>query len=282
MSEAAPSKINVFDYLDYRHFLKAWYARAKEAHGFSLRKFSAKAGFTSPNFLKMVMDGDRNLTEESLEKFCKALDLNHQEEYFFTNLVFFNQARNHERKDYFYRRLLLSPKFLKLKPIEKDQYEYYSTWYHPVVRELIVTARPHDTFETIAKRVKPAITAQQVRRSVELLARLKFIEMDEKGRWCQTTSCVTTGPEAGDLTMVNYHRDVLDVAYDLISSTKPEQRDVSALTLGIAKGRLGEIKKKIQEFRQEILKMVAGDNQPDQVVLLTLQLLPVTVEGNHA
>lgn len=33
----------------------------------SLRTFSKHAGFKSPNFFKLVMDGDRNLTEDSLE-----------------------------------------------------------------------------------------------------------------------------------------------------------------------------------------------------------------------
>ena len=57
--------IDVFDYLDYRAFLRDFYARAKATRrGFSFRAFSRKARLGSPNHLKRVMEGDRNLTPE--------------------------------------------------------------------------------------------------------------------------------------------------------------------------------------------------------------------------
>src|SRR5437868_5269216 len=128
--KASSSKISVFHYLDYRQYLRDWYHDAKSSRGsFSYRSFSKKAGFQSTNFLKLVMDGDRNLTEESLSKFALALKLNKQEQEFFRNLVFFNQAKTHEQKNQYYAKLLQSKKYSELKPIEKNQFEYYSTWF---------------------------------------------------------------------------------------------------------------------------------------------------------
>ena len=54
-----------------------------------------------------------------------------------------------------------------------------------------------------------------------------------------------------------------------------EQRDVSAMTLGITQDQLPDLKKKVQEFRREILKFVATDEHPDTVVQLNMQLFPV-------
>ena len=45
------------------------------------------------------MDGDRNLTIESIEKFAAGLKLNKQEREFFHHLVLFNQAESHQEKD---------------------------------------------------------------------------------------------------------------------------------------------------------------------------------------
>jgi microcystin degradation protein MlrC len=53
------SPIDVFQYLDYRVFLADFY-RAKKRSGFSYRAFSRAAGLGAPNYLKLVMDGDRN------------------------------------------------------------------------------------------------------------------------------------------------------------------------------------------------------------------------------
>ena len=94
------SKINLFTYLDYRKFLKDWYTQAKkERSSFSFRVFSKRAGFESPNFFKLVMDGKRNLTAKSLPKFIVGLKLNKQEQEFFQSLVAYTQASTHEEKD---------------------------------------------------------------------------------------------------------------------------------------------------------------------------------------
>ena len=69
--------ISVFDYLDHHKFLKDYFEE-KKAHCpfFSYKYFAQKAGFSSPNFLKLVIDGKRNLTKDSVFKFCKAMGLN--------------------------------------------------------------------------------------------------------------------------------------------------------------------------------------------------------------
>ena len=50
----------MFRYLDYRTFLADFYA-AKKKRGFSFRAFSRAAGLGAPNYLKLVISGERNL-----------------------------------------------------------------------------------------------------------------------------------------------------------------------------------------------------------------------------
>lgn len=273
------SKVHLFDFLDYRQFLKEWYWAAKETRAsYSFRTFSKKAGFTSPNFFKLVMDGDRNLTEESLAKFMVGLALNKQEQEFFRNLVFFNQAKNHEEKDRYYHRLLQSRKFNQLKPVEKSQYEFYSTWYHSVIRELATHPEFDGTPEWLSRRIFPAVTAQQAKKSLELLQTLGMIEPLEKGRFKSVNPLISTGAESDSLVLLNYHRNLLALAQDVVGKTQPGDRDVSAMTLGVAKERIPELKKKIQEFRSEILRMVSTDTTPEKVVFLAIQMIPATKE----
>lgn len=224
----------------------------------------------------LVMQGKRNLTEESLEKFVRGLGLNKQEQEFFRNLVFFNQAETHEDKNFYYQHLLQSKKFSRLKPIEKAQYQYYSAWYHPVIRELVVSTNFDGTPEWIAKRLSPAITPAQATRSIELLESLGFIQKAGSGRWKQASTIVSTGPELTSVVVHNYHKLLLDLSKDVMDQLSSKHREVSALTLGVKKERLGELRDKIREFRKEILKMVSGDTEPDEVVQLNIQFYPVT------
>jgi hypothetical protein len=68
----------------FREFLFIRYAYLKAAlpKGFSYRDFSRRAGFGSPNYLKLVMDGDRNLAPESFYKFMSGLYVSEMDEAF--------------------------------------------------------------------------------------------------------------------------------------------------------------------------------------------------------
>ena len=74
---------NIYNFTDYREFLKDRYRQLKINDPlFSFRHFSKSAGFGSPNYLKLVMDGKRNLSAEAIAKFAKGLRLdNHESEY---------------------------------------------------------------------------------------------------------------------------------------------------------------------------------------------------------
>lgn len=272
-----PSRINLFQYRDYRRFLRDWYAAAKKSRGsFSFRTFSKRAGFRSTNFFKLVMDGERNLTEKSVIPFMVGLNLNKQEQEFFRSLVFYNQADTDRERDAHYRRLLQSRKFSQLKSIEKRQYDYYSNWYHPVVRELVVSKECDGTPEWIAGKISPPITPAQVEKSIEILEALGFIEKTGPGKWRQASSLVSTGPEVVSHVVLNYHQNLLDLTKEVLETVPPTERDISTMTLGVVKGRIPELKKRVQEFRKEVLKMVSVDTVPEEVVQLSIQLFPLT------
>lgn len=276
------SKINLFEYTDYRKFLTDWYNQSKKERGsVSFRTFSKRAGFKSTNIFKLVMEGERNLTEESIAKFAQGLKLNKQETQFFRNLVYLNQAQTMEQKDFYYKSLLQSKKFNQLKPIEKHQYDYYSSWYHPVVRELACSKEFNGTVEWLVKKIYPRITLTQAQHSLELLSELGFIKKIGN-QYHQANALITTGPESSSIALHNYHQNMLSLAKELLPQVDASQRDVSALTLGVAQKRIEEIKKKIQEFREDILKLVSQDIDPEQVVALTIQLFPlIKEEGTH-
>src|SRR3989338_2854912 len=272
-------KISIFSYLDYREFMRDWYQESKRTRrGFSFRYLSQKAGFTSPNFFKLVMDGDRNLSEDSLEKFVTCLDLNKQEGDYFANLVLYNQASHYEKKDHYYKRLLQSRKLKQIRPLKKDHYEYCSTWYHSVIRELVISENFDGTPEWLVQRIHPPITMAQAARSLEILQHLGLIEKGEEGRFRQSSALLQTGEEPTDLELMNFHQGVLELAQEMLPKIPARERDVSAMTLGIRQEMIPELKQKIREFRQEILRMISDDSAPEAVVMLTLQLFPLTQE----
>ena len=97
----------IFEFMDYREFLQSSFEEKKRRHEFySYRLFSQKAGFKSPNYLKLVINGERNLTKESVFKVAKAFDLNKKETDYFENLVFLNQSKTLDDKNLYLTRLM--------------------------------------------------------------------------------------------------------------------------------------------------------------------------------
>lgn len=275
MKKANP--ISVFAYLEYRSFLRDFYLYHKNSRaGFSFRTFSKRAGFCSSNIFKLVMDGHRNLSEDSIDKFSQGLGLNKQESEFFKNLVYFNQASNQQQRERFYNRLLKSKKFLFLKPLEKKQYDFFSSWHHAVIREMITSPNFDGTPEWLAERIFPKLSLKVIQDSLSLLLKLGLIQVTSTGKYTQTQSIVTTGVETTEFIMLGYHQSMLRFTCDRLTEIPSEKRDISSLTLGVAKGRLEEIKKKVQEFRREILELVSQDVAEDDVLLLNIQLFPVS------
>src|SRR3989339_1594720 len=116
----------LFDYVDYREFLKDYYEFKKLTQaGFSHRYFLAKAGLKGPNFLKNVIDRKKSLSSISIPQFAKALELNKKESEYFAALVLFNQAKQISRKQFYFNQLSEFATQSNAQQIQKNQMAYF-------------------------------------------------------------------------------------------------------------------------------------------------------------
>ena len=277
---------NIFNYLDYRSYLRDMFAYYKEKDSkFSYRYFSGKAGFASPNFIQLVITGKRNLTTDSLSKIAKGFGLKKKERDFLENMVFMNQAKNHEDKNHYYHRLMTDRGVTGIRHLEKASYDYFSTWYFPVIREVVLFGEGRLAAEDIAKLLNPPITVAQAAKALAVLVELKLIVKNKDGRWEVTDKAVTTGPEVTSLVVANFHREMMALAREAIERFPREERDISALTLSVNADSIAELKKRIAEFRKELLQFACNEQGSNHVVQVNFQLFPVTKsfekENNH-
>lgn len=274
--ETLAKVISVFAYDDYRRFLKDWFAAAKQSRrGMSFRAFSRRAGLASPNFLQLVMEKKRNLSEEGITKFIAGLGLNKGEGDYFRNLVGYVQAKTEEEKFCRYGLMVKSKKFSELRPVEKDQFLLYSSWLHPVIRELIEFPHFNGRLQWLRDHILPLVAEREVEQSIALLERLGFIHRDGK-KWKRAVSTVTTGVEAESFLLTSYHQSLLRLSADLFPHVPAESRDISALTIGLRRADLVRLKQRVQAFRRELMKEFSDSDPPEDVVVLNIQLLPLT------
>ena len=279
MSEKKLSK-KVFEYLDYREFLKDYYNSKKEANpAFSLRVFSDKIGFKAKDFISRVMNGDKNLSNQSIPKVASGLRLGKHETEFFIGLVKFNQAETTEERNAAFEEMQAALKVVRFAEkqhiLGHAQYMVYSHWRHLTIRSLIGMFGFDGDYETLAKQVHPHITADEARKSVKLLEECELIKKDKNGKYVLTENAITTGDRTSKLALRGYHQRCLKLAAESIDRDPPGSRHISGLTLGISQEGYERIVERINAFRKEIALIAEEDQDSDKVFQLQFALFPV-------
>jgi uncharacterized protein (TIGR02147 family) len=267
--------IDVFKYRDYRAFLAAFYAHKKPT-GLSYRAFARTAGLGAPNYLKLVIDGKRNLSSDMAVRFAAACKLNGDATEYFKLLVAFNQANNDQERNTLHEQMTRFARFRSTQRLDLAEKEYYSSWYVPVVRELVVCAGFIDDPAWIAAKLTPPISEKEAARALEVLASLGLVERDERGRLVQASRAVSTGVQASGLYIRNYHAEAMQRAVHAMQTVAAEDRYISALTLSGSAATLSEVRRRVIAFRQELVALCDADPAPNQVVQLNLQLFPLS------
>lgn len=274
-------KPDIYHYLNYRKYIKDMFCFLYEdKRYFSYRSFAMRAGFRSHSFVKHVMEGKRNLTSSSIAKISEGLSLNKGERNFFENLVLMNQADSHEEKDRYYKRIMSKNGFTRTNQISKEQYAYLSTWYYPVIREIIAFGDGRHTSEQIASMLQPKIANRQVQKALELLLDLGFIKKNGDGTWRQCKKDLTTGSEVKSIIIANYHKEMIKLASESIDRHPAKDRDLNALTVRINRNSIPEIKEKIAQFKSELIALEGTEEAPDMVMQINIQAFPVAAKTN--
>ena len=279
MSEKKPTK-KVFEYLDYREFLRDYYNQKKEASpAFSLRVFSDKIGFRAKDFISRVMNGDKNLSSQSIPKVASGLRLGKHETEFFIGLVKFNQAETTEERNAAFEEMQAALKVVRFAEkqhiLGHAQYMVYSHWRHLTIRSLIGMFGFDGDYEALARQVHPKITAEEAKKSVKLLEDCQLIKKDENGKYILTESAITTGDRTSKLALRGFHQHCLKLAADSIDRDPPGTRHISGLTLGISQEGYDRIVERINAFRKEIALIAEEDEGSDKVFQLQFALFPV-------
>lgn len=275
--------LNIFDYTNHREFLKAYYDHTKsQVKNFSYRYFGMKAGFTSPNFLQRIINGERNLTKDFVPKFAEAMGLSKKEQQYFDALVSFNQAKTPESKRYYLELLHNLKKGSISSTISDDQYEYVSRWYYPVIREMVVLPGFSEEPKWIRARLGNKLTCKEITEAIETLLRLELLKRDERGQLVQSESHISTAAEVASTGAYVFHQQILSIAKETLKTIEAENREFSGVTMTISKKQFKEIQAKIREFENNIVQYLADNpDVPETVFQMNLMLFPFTASASR-
>jgi uncharacterized protein (TIGR02147 family) len=146
--------ISIFDYTDYRLFLRDYYTEQKMLNpSFSYQALADRAGLKSKTYLHKVITGKKNLAKSSVLKVAKAIKLKYRETEYLNALVDFNNAKTIREKEYYFTKVKELSPAVQGQLVLKSQL-IFSKWYFVAISEL-VTMLIKDNFRLHARSGTP-------------------------------------------------------------------------------------------------------------------------------
>jgi len=226
------------------------------------------------------MDGQRGLTHKSVHKFIKGLQLNEWESLYFENLVFFNQAKEKEEKDFYYKNMELARSHQTQAFLSKDQYDVLSDWLPLAIKELAHLQDFVLDSKWISQRFDHKATKEDVKEALKTLERLQLVSIDHEQNTIMSTDQNLQTPEVdASGPIAQYHKKILDLAKTAIDQQNVDHRCMNALIVAVEKRDLPAAFAKIGKFVREMNALFSqGKKNYDAVYELSIQLFRLDID----
>jgi uncharacterized protein (TIGR02147 family) len=274
--------IKIFDYTDYRKFLKDVYEFKKKSNKyFSYQTFATKAGFKTKTYLFKIINGQKALSKRSIFNVAHAIGLNKKETEYFEAMVNFNEAKTVREREHYFNLLQAFNLDKVAVKLRENQFKYFSNWYNAVIRELVTIINFQGDCKRLGLKTRPNITEHQADEALQLLLDLDLIKKGPHGRYVHTERALSTGDEVVSLAVQKFQKEHLKLADRAIDDCPPADRDISTLTVGISREGFEQIKSELQWFRKHLIKIVDKDEPADRIYQMNLQLFPLTMQDGE-
>lgn len=266
---------SVADYADYRRFLGDLYDYKKKSNRrFSYRRFSQLVGLRSPNYIQLVIQGKRNVTEETAARIAKVLKLSPIEQDYFLALVRVENAQNDKDRREAQKWRLISIKRLLAKRIDQSQLKVFDKWYYFVVRELVCLDDFEPTGTYITKRLAHLISEDEAEGALRVLLEAGFLELKE-GRWRQVDPVLSTDDsDFWHEQLLKLHQDTLRLWAAKLKEMDHREQETHLLNVPISEAKIPELKQKIRQFQEELIGWLQEEEQPDRVIQIGTYMFP--------
>lgn len=273
---AYTTTLSIYEYDDYLKLLKDLIeVRKNQGLPFSFRWFSKKAGFSSPNYLHLVLSKKRHLSTDAIEKVAQVFRLGAKEAEYFRLLVQFNKAKAISVRSEIGKKILSLRSKSKIQYLEKSQMSYYLSWKNIAIRECLLLNREGLGLEEICNLVLPHPTLKEVIVTLEKLVELNLAFKNEKNLWQALEGNISSGDRVASSVLVTYHLQMIDLAKQSLDYFSSEKRDISNVSVPLSKGSFEKVRSMIQNLRKEILHLSAEDQNSEMIAQLNFQLFPL-------
>jgi uncharacterized protein (TIGR02147 family) len=274
-------------YTDYRAFLKDFFNYKIEQHknsygGYSYKTFSAAADIKSPNYLKMVIDGERNLSPVTIKKFARAMQLSKDETDEFGLLVLFNQAtdpldRNRHLKNLSEYRMR---KRVRSGEVSEETLENSPSWVAWVLHALADRANTSFSVPELHDLLLGRVKNDEIERILKQLIEAGALTRDEQSG--EVKKGLKAPPNWEDIpaeVIRKLQAELIYLGMESLIQGRAEDREFGTLTVCLTEAEYEKLKFELRHLRKRIYKdalIARAAGKGEKVYQFNLQLFPIT------
>jgi uncharacterized protein (TIGR02147 family) len=274
-------------YTDYRQYLKEFYEykrllTRRDLRPYSYATFAASADIKSPNYLKLIMDNQRNLSSEMAKKFARALGLAKDETEEFQALVDYNQALDPLERNRFLKSLqeVRVRHQLKAGTIQSVTWEKIPSWVIWVVYAMAEQKGVNfERMDKLLNQMRRNAKLDDLKRALEKLLTSGELIRGENGEISKGRELMS-GTEAIPKEMIRkIQTEFIYLGLESLVQDAPQDREFGAMTASLTEGEYEQLKFELRQFRKRWAKDVSvkrKEMKGDRVFQLNIQLFPVT------
>lgn len=277
----------VGNYLDFRKYLQDYYSYRREISKKDLRPynyavFSAAANIKSPNYLKLIIEGRRNLSEEMVLKFAKAMGLPKDQTEEFRMLVAFGQASDPAERNMHLKALNEKRVDSKLKSGEIDQktWEKIPSWISWILYSLIDQKDVKFDAESLRKVLREKASVDEIQAAMDSLMQAGEIVKDEQtGEMKKARSLMESAEDVPVALVRKLQAELMYLGLESLFRDAATEREFGSATLTMTKQEFEELRFQLRKIRKEAQKNIGVKrltSKGERVYQLNLQLFPVT------
>lgn len=285
---AQPPRLNA--YTDYRTYLREFYEFKREQTKGALRpygygNFSAAANIRSPNYLKLIIEGQRNLSPDMAKKFARGLGLGKEDTEEFLALVEYSQAQEPLERNRCLKVLsdIRVGQQLKSGEINQETWDKVPGWVTWVLYALTdqkgVRFEPNLLFEMMRGKARP----DEIRRSLERLIASGELTKDPSTGEIGKGRELMSGSENVPVALVRkLQAELIYLGLESLFHDQTQDREFGAQTMALTEDEFEVLKFELRQFRKRWAKDVGVARKATKghrVFQLNIQLFPVTTES---
>lgn len=280
-------KPNLSVFTNFREYLLAFYNHKRDLtkrdiRPYSYQHFSAAANIKSPNYLKLVIEGKRNLSEKMAGNFSKALGLNKVQGEEFLALVNYTQAKQPLDRNQALKVLsdLRVNKKIKEGDIDQKNMDRLPSW---VTWALIALTDQKDAkfdVETLCHSLKGRATKDEIKRCLnKLLTSGELVKNEETGEIQKGRHNLKDADMIPPEAIKKLQSELIYLGLEALFNDDQNDREFGTLTMTLTEEEYTKLKFELRHFRKKVFKdalMHREAGPGDRVFQLNLQLFALT------